>query len=176
MARDAPASARIGWGLGQDYWALPRDELRCRARRGRGNVRRVTAGSPTAPKWVRVMQPTPAMKIPTNMKRVLKGAQGAIVAMQALPFIVTRRQRMSVAAYVLGGIGFAVVGGIAALMLISPRTRHRALESAKGTYGKVNEKLNRLRPMRSGGAQTDEIPLSNGLSGQGPDYPTTSGL
>lgn len=121
------------------------------------------------------MQTSPGMKIANSIQRAFKGAKGASIAMPAaiLPYVMRRRQRPSVAAYVLGGIAFAVAGGLVALMFFSPRTRHRALHAAKGTYGKVNEKFNRLRTGRTRGTQ-EEVPASDGLSAQ--EFPTTSGL
>lgn len=47
------------------------------------------------------------------------------------------RRSSSVSPFVLGAIGVAVVGGIAAVMILSPRTRYRVLGAAKDTYGKV---------------------------------------
>jgi hypothetical protein len=108
-----------------------------------------------------------------NINKVLKGV---IAAMPALPYIMKSRQRTSVTAYVLGGVAFAVAGGLAALMLFSPRTRTRALTAAKDTYGKVNEKISHLRETATEKALSDEqSPLSNGLSGRR-DYSTTTGL
>lgn len=112
----------------------------------------------------------PAMMITKkNINRVLKGV---VAAMPAIPYIMKSRQRTSMTAYVLGGIGFAVAGGIAALMFFSPRTRYKALNVAKDTYGKVNDKISQLRT-----SSKDVAPMSNGLVEH--DYsnaPTTTGL
>lgn len=102
-----------------------------------------------------------------NINRVLKGV---VAAMPALPYIMKSRQRTPVTAYVLGGIGFAVAGGIAALMFFSPRSRHKALNVAKDTYGKVNDKISHLRSSRD-----EAAPMSNGLV-EGSEYSTTTGL
>jgi hypothetical protein len=106
-----------------------------------------------------------------NMKRVLRSA---IAALPAIPYIMKSRGRTSVTTYLLGGLGFAVAGGLVALMMLSPRTRSRALSAAKTTYGKVNDKIGHLHPP---GRQVrgDELPISNGLAGH--EYSTTtSGL
>ena len=102
-----------------------------------------------------------------NINRVLKGV---VAAMPAIPYIMKSRQRTSVTAYVLGGIGFAVAGGVAALMFFSPRTRNKALNVAKDTYGKVNDKISHLKSTNKDGA-----PMSNGLVDRS-EYSTTTGL
>ncbi len=108
-----------------------------------------------------------------NINNVLKGV---IAAMPAIPYVMKSRQRTSIAAYVLGGLGLAVAGGLLALMFFSPRTRHRALNAAKGTYGKVNERISHLRHTDEGGpTRADAMPVSNGLSGRD-DYGSTTGL
>ena len=103
-----------------------------------------------------------------NVNRLLKGV---VAAMPAIPYIMKSRQRTSMTAYVLGGIGFAVAGGIAALMFFSPRTRYKALNVAKDTYGKVNDKISHLRSTNN----SDVAPMSNGLVDRG-EYSTTTGL
>lgn len=105
-----------------------------------------------------------------NINRVLAGM---IAAMPAIPYIMKSRRRPSVTAYVLGGLGLAVAGGLVALMFFSPRTRSRALNAAKDTYGNVNEKISHLRPGHVPRVKEEQMPLSNGLPG---DYPTSTGL
>jgi hypothetical protein len=112
------------------------------------------------------------MKI--SKRKVNALVRGAIAAMPAIPYIMKSRRRRSVAAYVLSTLGIAVVGGLAALMVMSPRTRHRAMDAAKGTYGKMNEKISRLRPALRH-SHTEEAPVSDGLSGRR-DYGTTTDL
>lgn len=94
----------------------------------------------------------------TTKKKISQVLKGIAAAMPALPYIMKSRQRTSMAAYVLGGLGIAVVGGIAALMLFSPRARTKALGAAKHTYGKVNDKLRHVRS-----SDRDDDPMSNGL-------------
>jgi len=87
------------------------------------------------------------------------------------------RQRTSVATYVLGGVAFAVAGGLTALMFFSPRTRTRALSAAKDTYGKVNDKISHLKELKdvklNGFAQEEKTPMANGLGGKNDDYAPT---
>lgn len=82
-------------------------------------------------------------QIDRTVNRVLKNL---IRVLPAIPYL-TRRRRTPVAAYTLGSIGLAL-SGIAALMYLSPRTRSRALGAAKGTYGKVNERIIHRREKR----------------------------
>ncbi|HVH40977.1 MAG TPA: hypothetical protein VM925_01500 [Labilithrix sp.] len=109
------------------------------------------------------------MKITKNkVNGVLKSV---VAALPAIPYIMKSRQRTSITAYVLGGVGFAIAGGLAALMFFSPRTRTRALSVAKDTYGKVNDKISHLRSTHVDGG----LPMSNGLVDRG-EYSTTTGL
>ena len=55
-----------------------------------------------------------------------------------IPFLT---KRTSVMPYVIGGIGVALAGAMAAVMIFSPRTRYRALGMAKDAYGKVQGQL-----------------------------------
>jgi hypothetical protein len=102
------------------------------------------------------MQSTAAMMI--TKKKAKKVLKGALAALPAIHIMRSRRQRMSIAAYVLGGVSAALVGGIAALMYLSPRTRTRALSAAKDTYGKVNDRISHLKSHYG-----DKVPMANGL-------------
>jgi hypothetical protein len=110
----------------------------------------------------------------SKQKKMATVLKGVMAAMPAIPYIMRGRRQTSTMAYVLAGIGVAVAGGIAALMLFSPRTRHRALDAAKGTYGKMNEKISHLRPRHHGEEKHEDVPVSNGLAGS--DYGTTTGV
>jgi hypothetical protein len=90
-----------------------------------------------------------------NVNRMLKVLLGA---MPAIPYVMRSRRRTPIGAYVLGGLGIAVAGGLTALMFFSPRTRSRALHAAKDTYEKVNDKIIHHRIKGS-----DVAPMSNGL-------------
>lgn len=71
-----------------------------------------------------------------------------VAAMPPIPYV-RRRRRSMVMPLVLGGIGVAIAGGIAAVMLLSPRTRYRALDVAKNTYGKISHGR-RAQPLADG--------------------------
>lgn len=112
-------------------------------------------------------------KVIRNVTRAMPKALAGI----SIPFVA--RRRTSVLPYVFGAIGVAVAGGIAAVMIMSPRTRHRALDVAKDGYGKVKgqaigitEKIGLTH-----GDATEKQPYANGLSPessrQGSGYSTT---
>ncbi len=63
----------------------------------------------------------------------------AIRLLPEIPYI--NRKQSSVLPFVLGAVGVAVAGGIAALFVFSPRARTRALGLAKDTYSKVSDQL-----------------------------------
>jgi len=114
------------------------------------------------------MQPSELMM--STKKKINRVMKGMLAALPAVPYIMKARQRTPITAYVLGGIGLAIAGGVAAVMMFSPRTRHRALDAARGTYGRVSEKVGHLR------ARGEEAsPMSNGFVDRG-DYPATTGL
>lgn len=101
-----------------------------------------------------------------TFNKVLKGV---IAAMPAIPYVTKRRSSM-VMPFVLGGIGVALVGGVAAVMFLSPRTRYRALDVAKNTYGKINTQISQLTNKGS----IEHQPLANGMaSEQGAGYAST---
>lgn len=101
-----------------------------------------------------------------SKKRINRVMKGVVKAMPAIPFIMKSRQRTSITSYVVAGLGFAVAGGLCALMFFSPRTRTRALSAAKGTYGKVTDKISHLR-------EHHPEPMSNGLVDREYGAPTT---
>lgn len=115
------------------------------------------------------MHPLGAMDIKmSQIQRVLRGVISALPA--AMP-IVIKRKRSSVLPYIFGGIGFAIAGGAVAMMLLSPRTRQRALVAAKDTYGKMNQKVGELTHKN----------VPNGVAGphamiDPKEYGTTSGM
>ena len=128
---------------------------------------------------VRAMQPRAPMISSKNINKVLKGA---IAALPAIPYITKPRRSSMVLPFVLGGIGVALMGGMAAVMFLSPRTRYRAMDMAKNTYGKINEQIGQLTHLasKSGEGATASNGLSNGLangmsdqSGVGTGYSTT---
>src|SRR5688500_6882481 len=90
---------------------------------------------------VRAMQPRASMISSKNIDKYMKWA---IAAMPAIPYFTKRRSSMMLP-FVLGGIGVALMGGIAAVMYLSPRTRYRAMDMAKNTYGKLETQVTHLR-------------------------------
>ncbi|HSO39529.1 MAG TPA: hypothetical protein VLT33_43685 [Labilithrix sp.] len=74
--------------------------------------------------------------------KLFKNILRALPAISAIPFLAPKKT--SVLPYVLGAVGVAVVGGIAAVMIFSPRTRYRALDIAKDGYGRVRGQLDEL--------------------------------
>jgi hypothetical protein len=91
------------------------------------------------------MQPAKAMmltkrRMDRGLDRMLKTLIGVL---PAIPYVMRRRRGPPVAAWVLGGLGIALAGGVAAVMLLSPRTRSRTVNAARTVYARVNE---RVRP------------------------------
>lgn len=110
-----------------------------------------------------------------SIDRAMKNVQKSMRrSLRDLPFG-ARRRSTPVLSYVLGAIGIAVVGGIAAVMAFSPRTRFRALDLAKDTVGKVEGKIGHTAIGEKLGMHRPSI--SNGLSSAreqtSPDYPST---
>ena len=110
-----------------------------------------------------------------NINKVLKGA---IAALPAIPYITKPRRSSMVLPFVLGGIGVALMGGMAAVMFLSPRTRYRAMDMAKNTYGKINEQIGQLTHLaaKSSEGSMASNGLANGMSDQngiGTGYSTT---
>ena len=115
-----------------------------------------------------------SMMTKKNLNTVLKGV---IAAMPAIPYIM-RPKKTPIAAYVVGGIGFAVAGGLAALFFFSPKTRVKALTAAKEGYGKVSETIGHLHPVSSllGSVKSEDGQLANGFGGHSDYQPSPTGL
>jgi hypothetical protein len=86
--------------------------------------------------------------------------RSALAALPVVPFLGRRRRSSIMMPLVMSGIGVALASGIAAIAFFSPRTRYRALDIAKNTYGKVNSRITHLRSKTGEGHH----PLANGLS------------
>ena len=112
---------------------------------------------------------TEAMIGMKETNKLLKNVLRAWPAITAIPLFAPKKT--SVLPFVLGAIGVAVAGGIAAVMVFSPRTRYRALDIAKDGYGKVKGQLDDLGVSEKLGLQTDggrnptpnAQPYANGL-------------
>lgn len=100
-----------------------------------------------------------------SKKSVNKMIKGVVAALPVIPFI-TPKKSSSVLSYVLGGIGLSLVGGVAALMYFSPRTRYRALDVAKDAYGKVNDQIAHLKGGKGFTTQPNGLVKDHGASFQ----------
>lgn len=110
-----------------------------------------------------------------NLNAVMKGV---IAAMPAIPYLMPKKT--PIGAYIVGGISFAVAGGLAALFFFSPKTRTKALTAAKDGYNKVSDQISHLKPVI--GHAVDGVvkaeknqELANGFSGHS-EYASTTGL
>lgn len=122
------------------------------------------------------MHGTRVMNWSKTKRKVIKNVARAVadISLPAIPYL-ARKKKTSVLPFVLGAIGVAIAGGITAVMIMSPRTRYRALDAAKGGYGKVKGKLDAFHiPEKlgfgNGAAERTtmpETPYSNGLSSTG---------
>lgn len=102
-----------------------------------------------------------------RMKDTNKLLKTVLRALPVIPFIAPKKT--SLVPLVLGAIGVAAIGGIAAVMIFSPRTRDRALGIAKDGYGKVRGQIDHLGVagklgMPKGEHATPDA-YSNGLGG-----------
>jgi hypothetical protein len=109
-----------------------------------------------------------------DTNKLLKNVLRALPAITAIPFL-ARKQKTSVLPFVLGALGVAVAGGIAAVMVFSPRTRYRALDMAKGGIGKVRGQLDELGISEKLGIAERTTtptpqPYSNGLVNESSGY------
>jgi hypothetical protein len=77
-----------------------------------------------------------------RMKDTNKLLKNVLRALPAIPYFAPKKTSML--PFVLGAIGAAVIGGIAAVMVFSPRIRYRALDVAKDGYGKVRGQIDHL--------------------------------
>jgi len=106
-------------------------------------------------------------------KQVIKGAVSAWSDLD-IPFLAPKKS--SVVPFVLGAVGVAFVGGIAAVMVMSPRTRYRALDIAKGGYGAVKGQIGKVGIGGSAETGASHQGYSNGLSGEGGAGYSSTGL
>lgn len=102
-----------------------------------------------------------------RMKDTTKLINNVLRALPLIPLLAPKR-KSSVASYIVGAFGVAIVGGIAAVMYLSPRTRTRTLGIAKDSYGKVKGQLEQLgiadRLGLAGERTTTPDTYANGLS------------
>lgn len=114
-----------------------------------------------------------------RMKDTNKLLKNILRALPAIPYFAPKKT--SVVPFVLGAICVAAIGGIAAVMIFSPRTRYRALDIAKDGYGKVLGQMDSLgisgkHGLTAGEHGTAPGGYSNGLVGDtGASYSSTTG-
>ena len=117
-----------------------------------------------------IMKNISRMMTQKNLHSVL---EGVIAAMPAIPYLM-KPKKTPIAAYVIGGVSFAVFGG-SRRSSSPPKTRTKALTAAKDGYSKVSDKIGHLvrsaapSPLTSRAAR-----LANGI--QNREYQTTTGL
>ena len=104
-----------------------------------------------------------------DTNKLIKNVLRALPAI-TLPFLAPKKTS-SFVPFFLGAVGVAVAGGIAAVMVFSPRTRYRALDIAKDGYGKVKGQLDQYglseklgMAKASGDRNTTPQAYSNGLT------------
>lgn len=111
-----------------------------------------------------------------DTNKLIKNVLRAATAI-SIPYFAPKKTS-SILPFVLGAVGVAVAGGIAAVMVFSPRTRYRALDIAKDGYGKVKGQLDQYglaeKLGMSDAANTAPQPYANGLADkQGSGYTST---
>lgn len=74
-----------------------------------------------------------------RMKDTNRLIKNVLRALPAIPYFAPKKT--SIVPLLLGAIGVALVGGVAAVMIFSPRTRYRALDVAREGIGKVKGQL-----------------------------------
>ncbi len=114
------------------------------------------------------MQRPAAMNSIKDSKKLIRKALRNIPDLPfEIPFLA---RRSSIVPYVLGAIGVALVGAVAAVMVFSPRTRYRALGVAKNTYGKMQDQLHSM------GVNVGMNRTGANNIGTGSDYSSSTGM
>lgn len=114
-----------------------------------------------------------------DTNKLIKNVLRAATAI-SIPYFAPKKTS-SILPFVLGAVGVAVAGGIAAVMVFSPRTRYRALDIAKDGYGKVKGQMDQYGiseklGIANGAGDRNTAPqaYSNGLAdNQGSSYTST---
>ncbi len=111
-----------------------------------------------------------------SIDKVIKNVFGSIAVSSEFPFF--SRKSSTAFPLVLGAVGVAIVGGLAAVMIFSPRTRTRALDAGKGMASKLQGQIGQVGGKIGIGQKEDRVTQPNGLSSEHNigDYGTTSGL
>jgi len=110
-----------------------------------------------------------------DTNKLLKNILRALPALSVIPLFAPKKS--SFLPFMLGAVGVTLASGVAALMVFSPRTRHRALDIAKDSYGKVRGQLDGFGSNEKVGIPTDHNtvaePYANGLGSDGATSGTT---
>lgn len=115
--------------------------------------------------------------IPRKTKTQTRKFIKKVIAAAPLVAYARARRRSRLMPFVLGAIGVAAFGGVAAVMIFSPRSRTRALEAARDAYDRVADQLDTMGLGDKLGIRSRrEARLANGLVSEGIDYSATSGL
>ncbi|MCL2776404.1 MAG: hypothetical protein FWD73_00260 [Polyangiaceae bacterium] len=84
-----------------------------------------------------------AKSIQKDADKFLRNATHALPVLSALAFM-RKRERTRLIPWLLGAIGVAAFGSIAAVLIFSPRSRDRALGAAKDAYGRISDQFESL--------------------------------
>jgi hypothetical protein len=84
-----------------------------------------------------------AKSIQKDADKFLRNATHTLPMLSALTFM-RKRERSRVIPWLLGALGVAALGSIAAVFLFSPRSRDRALGAAKDVYGRISDQFESL--------------------------------
>lgn len=115
-----------------------------------------------------------------DTNKLIKNVLRAATAI-SIPYFAPKKTS-SVLPFILGAVGVAVVGGIAAVMVFSPRTRYRALDIAKDGYGKVKGQMDqygiseKLGLAKGEGDSPATQEYSNGLAENKPSSYTSTAV
>ncbi len=110
-----------------------------------------------------------------TLEKVIQNVFGSLSISPSFPFF---SRRSSVMPLVLGAVGVAVIGGLAAVIILSPRTRRRAIEAAKSTASKIGARAQGGARMGGIGRREDRVTQPNGLAAEhgASGYGSTSGV
>ena len=84
-----------------------------------------------------------AKSIQKDTDKFVRSAAHALPMLSALAFV-RKRERARMIPWLLGAIGVAAFGSIAAVFIFSPRSRDRALGAAKDAYGRISDQFESL--------------------------------
>jgi hypothetical protein len=98
-----------------------------------------------------------------TLDKVIQNVFGSLSVSPSFPYLARRSPLMPI---VLGALGVAVIGGLAAVIILSPRTRTRAIEAAKGTAAKIGARAMGGARLAGVGRKEDRVTQPNGLAAE----------